>query len=508
MRLNTCFAGVRLGGPSFEPALIEYDQGSLAVGVWSNFPIKSKVIGQSDPEFDFYGSYSFDVAKDDDPGARLSPSTPTRMPKRTTDSTRPPSNPTCSPQLHHRRPGNSTPKILHYDFVLKGPTLELSAAYTVPLPDLKTELDFTGTIGTFKWTDAFENTTPKAMNVGDYYADQRRLSLSRFPPAPSSPSASLTAKGSNNFFKQGTDHRFENTGGRGSLRIQPQLRHLLLILGGPFDAAASFSPARAFWRGLFFVWFRANDPRRNRLACLETAGMRPLSLALLVLGAGAALSIPLRATTYVVTADFPVASKYVFRGLPVARASFQPSLRPATAGANYASLWLNQPFFLPPRPGTRRQRRAQFPTGPGLEPRCRCHSLLLSAGRCRGWDAGSYCRRLSWAERSDLEWKPTSAPHLFRDFDLHATTWPQGTVGYSLPLNASATLKPVRRGRLRRPPTTRYPATPIAAWAQRCPASSATPPLLLLARIGPTHIDLAAGGEGQPRFTAGLTVVF
>src|SRR5207244_5964724 len=56
------FRGARLGGPSFEPS-IEYDQGSLAVGVWSNFPIKSKVVGQSDPEFDFYGSYSFDIAK-------------------------------------------------------------------------------------------------------------------------------------------------------------------------------------------------------------------------------------------------------------------------------------------------------------------------------------------------------------------------------------------------------------------------------------------------------------
>ncbi|HKB58176.1 MAG TPA: hypothetical protein VKC51_11365, partial [Lacunisphaera sp.] len=46
------FRGTRLGGPSFEPT-IEYDYGSLAVGVWGNIPIKDKVDGQSDPEFDF-----------------------------------------------------------------------------------------------------------------------------------------------------------------------------------------------------------------------------------------------------------------------------------------------------------------------------------------------------------------------------------------------------------------------------------------------------------------------
>ena len=57
------FRGVRRGGPSFEPT-IEYDYGSLAVGVWANFPLMDKVVGQSDPEFDFYGSYTVEVVKD------------------------------------------------------------------------------------------------------------------------------------------------------------------------------------------------------------------------------------------------------------------------------------------------------------------------------------------------------------------------------------------------------------------------------------------------------------
>src|SRR3954470_11149726 len=50
------FRGTRLGGPSFEPT-VEFDSGNLALGIWSNFPIKDKVAGQSDPEIDPYGSY-------------------------------------------------------------------------------------------------------------------------------------------------------------------------------------------------------------------------------------------------------------------------------------------------------------------------------------------------------------------------------------------------------------------------------------------------------------------
>src|ERR1041385_3302680 len=54
------FRGTRLGGPSFQPT-IEFDSGNLALGVWSNWPIKDKVAGQSDPEIDPYGSYKLVV---------------------------------------------------------------------------------------------------------------------------------------------------------------------------------------------------------------------------------------------------------------------------------------------------------------------------------------------------------------------------------------------------------------------------------------------------------------
>jgi hypothetical protein len=54
------FRGSRLGGPSFEPNL-EVDSGNLALGVWTNFPMKDRVPGQSAPEIDPYGSYTLAV---------------------------------------------------------------------------------------------------------------------------------------------------------------------------------------------------------------------------------------------------------------------------------------------------------------------------------------------------------------------------------------------------------------------------------------------------------------
>ena len=50
------FRGERLGGPSFQPTL-EFDAGDLALGLWANLPLASKVPGQSDPEIDPYVSY-------------------------------------------------------------------------------------------------------------------------------------------------------------------------------------------------------------------------------------------------------------------------------------------------------------------------------------------------------------------------------------------------------------------------------------------------------------------
>ena len=159
------FRGARLGGPAFEPA-IEYDAGSLAVGVWANVPLKDKVVGQSDPEFDFYGSYSFDVVKDVTvvPGFTLYTYPNAKKANGFYKATFEPNI-----ALNYTVGGvKLTPK-LYNDFVLKGPTAEFTAAYTVPLTGLSTELDITGTAGTFKWTSAVPDVSPDIKNWGDYY---------------------------------------------------------------------------------------------------------------------------------------------------------------------------------------------------------------------------------------------------------------------------------------------------------------------------------------------------
>ena len=159
------FRGVRLGGPAFEPT-IEYDYGNLALGVWANVPIKDKVPNQSDPEIDPYGSYTFSVNDNFSiaPGFTLY-----TYPR--TDTGQGFYRTTFEPNLavNYTVAGvKFTPKI-YYDVILKGPTYELTAAFTVPLKDLGSELDFTAVGGTYKWTDAARNASPSLTNYGDYY---------------------------------------------------------------------------------------------------------------------------------------------------------------------------------------------------------------------------------------------------------------------------------------------------------------------------------------------------
>jgi len=141
------FRGVRLGGPSFEPN-VEFDTGNLGLGVWANFPMQDKVPGQSDPEIDPYGYYTFAINDSlsivpgftwynyphADKGAGFYKST---------------FEPNIA--LNYTFAGvKLTPK-LYYDLVLDGPTAELAVAYTVPLKEIGSELDFVGTGGAYKW---------------------------------------------------------------------------------------------------------------------------------------------------------------------------------------------------------------------------------------------------------------------------------------------------------------------------------------------------------------------
>jgi len=200
------FRGVRLGGPSFQPA-IEFDHGSLALGGWCNVPISDKVDGQSDPEVDFYGSYSIDVIKrtlNIAPGFTLYTYPNAARSQGFYKATVEP-NIAANYTVGMVR---LTPKI-YYDVVLDGPTYELSAATAIPLKGAGTELDFIATAGTYRWTTAVPDVTPDIKNWGDYWL------VGVTVPFQINSSSKLTlgfayTAGSNNFYKQGIAPRTIN----------------------------------------------------------------------------------------------------------------------------------------------------------------------------------------------------------------------------------------------------------------------------------------------------------
>ena len=193
--------GARLGGPSFEPT-IEYDFGALALGIWANTPITDKVVGQSDPEIDPYGSYTVDLVKDKltlQPGFILY----TYPNAKTKDGYY---KLTFEPSLTLSwMPAGGwkiTPKI-YRDVVLQQTLLEFNAAYTVPLKDAGTELDFLGTYGTFKATDAFEDTAPSEKNWGNYWLLGVTVPFQIVKDTQKLLLGFAYTKGSNNYLKQG-----------------------------------------------------------------------------------------------------------------------------------------------------------------------------------------------------------------------------------------------------------------------------------------------------------------
>ncbi|WP_157693841.1 TorF family putative porin [Opitutus sp. GAS368] len=217
------FRGTRLGGPAFEPSL-EYDAGNLAVGVWNNTPLKDKVVGQSDPEFDFYGSYTIEVIKDTlswQPGYTIYTYPNAKQADGFYKATYEPNL-----ALNYTVAGvKFTPKI-YYDLRLKGPTYELTVAYTVPLTEAKSELDFIATAGTFKWTSAAPDQVNSlgqpadVKNYGNYWLVGVSAPYQVTKDSKLSLSLAYT-KGSDNFFKTGTDGKVANTAavGRGVISI-------------------------------------------------------------------------------------------------------------------------------------------------------------------------------------------------------------------------------------------------------------------------------------------------
>jgi uncharacterized protein (TIGR02001 family) len=210
--------GARLGGPSFQPSM-EFDKGNGLIGVWANYPMADKVAGQSDPEYDIYGSYT--VALND--SLSIAPGFIWYNYPRA-DETGGFYKMTFEPSVavnYTVANVKLTPK-LYYDMVLKGPTYELTATTALPLKNAGTELDFTATVGTFKLNDFFEGYTPPntSKNYGTYWL------VGVAAPFQFTKNSKLTVgvaytKGSDNYIKQGGTPKFENSAavGRGVVSV-------------------------------------------------------------------------------------------------------------------------------------------------------------------------------------------------------------------------------------------------------------------------------------------------
>jgi uncharacterized protein (TIGR02001 family) len=159
------FRGQRLGGPSWQPS-VEVAAGDFTAGLWSNLPFKDKVANSSDPEFDLYGSYTWNVDKELSlvPGVTLY-----AYPKAPTNQGYYRSTIEPSLALNYTVAGvKLTPK-LYYDFTLSGPTYELTGTYSLALKELGTELTFTAQVGSYIQRDVANKTTPDVKAWGDYW---------------------------------------------------------------------------------------------------------------------------------------------------------------------------------------------------------------------------------------------------------------------------------------------------------------------------------------------------
>ena len=193
------FRGVRLGDACFQPAL-EVGVGDLALGIWASTPFNSaKVPGVSDPEIDPYGSYTLKIS---DAASFVPGFTWYNYPD--ADKSAGFYKSTFEPSLAFNYTAEGftlTPKI-YYDVVLKGATIEFTAAYAVPLKEIGSEFDFSATIGSYKWSEAAENTAPDVKNWGDYWLVGVSVPYELTKTAKVSLGYAYT-KGSNNYYKTG-----------------------------------------------------------------------------------------------------------------------------------------------------------------------------------------------------------------------------------------------------------------------------------------------------------------
>jgi len=160
------FRGLLVSGASFQPS-VEVGASNLTLGIWSSVPFDpDKVPGSSDPEVDLYGTYNFALSDAVSlvPGFNLYhfPNVSEAL-----GFYRWTFEPTLA--LNYSVNGwRFTPKV-YYEFGSEGATFELTAFYAFPLKNIGSELDFTATIGTYKWNEYFKDAIPSVKAWGDYW---------------------------------------------------------------------------------------------------------------------------------------------------------------------------------------------------------------------------------------------------------------------------------------------------------------------------------------------------
>jgi hypothetical protein len=162
------FRGSRLGGQSFEPS-VEGDYGStIKLGIWNNEPINNsnKVHGQSDPEIDPYGSYTYAI----NDSLSLQPGfTWYNYPDAPKSAGFYKSTFEPSLALNYTYRGVTISPTFYYDVILRAATYELDAAYTVPVKEIGTGLNFAAKVGTYFGTDEVNGTNPNTRAWGNYW---------------------------------------------------------------------------------------------------------------------------------------------------------------------------------------------------------------------------------------------------------------------------------------------------------------------------------------------------
>jgi uncharacterized protein (TIGR02001 family) len=168
---------------------------------------------------------------------------------------------------------------------------------------------------------------------------------------------------------------------------------------------------------------------------------KTITLCAALLIAGSALTAqdatPTAEPAYAVTVDFPYVTKYVFRGLQLARSSLQPSVEVA-AGDFYSGVWNNTPL----RNEHDGNASKELDLYVGYTPKL-AENLKADLGATYYWypRVHSPVDHDSFEVFGGLNWTLgnfTPAVYLYRDIDLDVWTV-QGSIGYSIPLKSWGT---------------------------------------------------------------------